>query len=192
MPRTLTIEDMKKIAKKRGGKCLSKTYVSARTKLLWECDNNHKWEASPSNIKRGSWCPSCFGSVKGTIEEMQAIAKNNGGKCLSISYVDNRTKLLWECAKGHRWEAVPYSVKGGAWCRKCYYTQRGISQRLSIEEMQAIAKQRGGKCLSTTYINNETKLSWLCAEGHKWMATPAHVKHGTWCPKCANKRKRLS
>ncbi|MCP4371590.1 MAG: hypothetical protein GY797_26235 [Deltaproteobacteria bacterium] len=186
------LKELQGIAKKHGGKCLSGEYIYSKINLLWECNEGHRWLATPDNIKKGSWCQSCFGSVKGTIEEMQAIARKNGGKCLSVSYVDNRTKLLWECAKGHQWKAVPYSVKSGAWCRKCYYTQRGISRRLSIEDMQVVAKQRGGKCLSDTYENNQTKLLWECAAKHQWRATPAHVKHGTWCKICADKQKGIS
>jgi hypothetical protein len=55
--------------------------------------------------------------------------------------------------------------------------------------MRAIAKNRGGKCLSEDYINNHTKLKWQCAEGHTWLATPRDVVRKTWCPQCANKRK---
>lgn len=35
------IEDMQKLAEKRGGKCLSTEY--AYTKLEWECDEGHTW-----------------------------------------------------------------------------------------------------------------------------------------------------
>jgi hypothetical protein len=54
----LTIKDMQCIAAKRGGKCLSDKYTS-NTKLLWECAEGHQWEALPSNIKKGTWCPTC-------------------------------------------------------------------------------------------------------------------------------------
>ncbi|MCP4898302.1 MAG: hypothetical protein GY906_15115, partial [bacterium] len=40
-----------------GGKCLSDTYINTHTKLLWECKQGHQWEAKPSNIKSGRWCP---------------------------------------------------------------------------------------------------------------------------------------
>ena len=38
--------------------------------------------------------------------------------------------------------------------------------KISIEEMQEIARKRGGKCLSKKYINAHTKLEWQCANGH--------------------------
>ena len=50
--------------------------------------------------------------------------------------------------------------------------------------MQGIAAERGGKCLSTVYINARTHLDWMCSEGHPWKATPDNVTRGTWCREC--------
>ncbi len=54
-----TIEDMNELAVKKGGKCLSKKYIRNSHHLQWECANNHKWNAIPRSIIKGSWCPSC-------------------------------------------------------------------------------------------------------------------------------------
>ncbi len=62
----LTIEEMKGLAKERGGECLSTTYQDARSKLLWQCVEGHEWEATPDNIKRGKWCPVCARKERGT------------------------------------------------------------------------------------------------------------------------------
>ena len=56
------------------------------------------------------------------IEDMRQAAAFRGGKCLSASMVkgDLTTKLEWECAFGHRFEASPTLVLlGGHWCEKC-------------------------------------------------------------------------
>jgi len=42
-----------------------------------------------------------------TIKEMQEIAESRGGKCLSKEYVNNYTKLKWQCDEGHTWKATP-------------------------------------------------------------------------------------
>ena len=63
-------------------------------------------------------------------------------------------------------------------------------KKLSIEDMQEIARKRKGKCLSDKYINNKTKLEWKCLNGHKWKAIPESIKSGNrWCPVCARKNK---
>ena len=56
------------------------------------------------------------------IEDMRQAAEFRGGKCLSEAMTkgDLATKLEWECAFGHRFEASPSLVLlGGHWCDKC-------------------------------------------------------------------------
>jgi hypothetical protein len=112
------------------------------------------------------------------------IAHERGGKCLSKKYINNRTKLFWECAEGHQWEALPMKVSNGSWCPTCFDRRRGDFRKLTIEEMHQIAADRGGRCLSEIYTNTRTKLLWECSKGHTWEAVPSDVKKGTWCPKC--------
>ncbi|OFX32547.1 MAG: hypothetical protein A2X08_03720 [Bacteroidetes bacterium GWA2_32_17] len=176
------IDKMKQIAKSKGGKCLSKEYVNQKTKLRWKCKEGHIWNAKPITLKIGTWCPYCAKTIKRTIEEMQQIAEARGGKCLSEKYTNNKTKLKWQCAKGHIWESVTV-MKGGTWCPYCYG-----NIKLSIDEMKSIAKSKGGKCLSKEYVNVNTKLRWKCKKGHIWSAIPKSVKKGTWCPVCALKK----
>ena len=56
----LRLEDLKKAARFRGGKCLSQRFVDMKTKLRWKCAFGHKFEGSPTLIlKGGHWCPHC-------------------------------------------------------------------------------------------------------------------------------------
>ena len=177
-----TIEAMRQLANSRGGKCLSKRYVNSNSKLKWECGEGHRWEARPGDIKNaGSWCPECSGKKKGTLEHMRSIAKKHGGKCLSKRYVNRNTKLEWECAEGHKWEARPAGIVNGQWCAAC----AGV-KRLTIQEMRRAANERGGKCLSNKYVNVTTKLKWECAQGHTFQMRPAGVRNGQWCPRCSD------
>jgi len=171
-------------------KCLSDDYIDSKTKLRWECKQGHQWEAVPSSIKSGRWCPVCGRKQSAkkrslTIDEMHKIANEFGGKCLSYEYINCDTKLLWECANGHQWWTIPYSIKKGHWCPVC---ARNIKS--NIEEMQKLAEDREAKCLSKEYISTHSKLIWECKYGHKWEATPANIKRGSWCPECYNIRHR--
>jgi queuine/archaeosine tRNA-ribosyltransferase len=175
-----TIEQMQKIAQERGGRCLSKNYADSHTKLMWQCREGHQWEIEPINIKRGSWCPVCGGKQKRTIEEMEEMAKERGGRCLSKEYTGIFGRLTWQCKEGHQWKALANRVKQGTWCPTCAGTRKG-----TLEEMQKIAKERGGNCLSKEYLNSYSKLTWQCSEGHKWEAVPNSIKKGHWCRVCA-------
>ena len=174
-----TIGDMMAIARSRGGECLSNAYGRARDKLLWRCKEGHEWSATPYHVTtRNQWCLKCTRKVKGTIEEMQKIAIARGGLCLSSAYVRGKAKLEWQCANGHRWEAPAQGIKQGKWCAYC------ANRKLNLDQMQEVAKARGGSCLSDVYLPSSKKMKWQCVKGHQWLATSVEVKSGTWCPKC--------
>lgn len=177
-----TIEDMRRLAKAKGGKCLAKKYIACEIHLLWECKAGHRWKCTPSNIQRGKWCPYCYGNIKQTLKDMQDLAKKKGGECLSQEYVNIDTKLKWQCETGHAWDAIPYTIKNlNTWCPHC-----SNNARLTIEKMQKIVKKNGGRCLSTIYRNNSTSLLWECNEKHQWKARVSAIRNnGSWCPICS-------
>lgn len=115
-----------------------------------------------------------------TLQDMQLTAERRGGKCLSIQYIDSSTHLLWECAKGHQWKAIPNNIRRGRWCPYC-----STRPPKTIDDMCLIATKNGGKCLSDVYLNARSILKWQCSEGHIWKSTYANIQSGHWCPQCA-------
>lgn len=189
--RRLTLEQMQQMAYSRGGSCLSESYRNTATKLEWRCSAGHEWSATPLQIKKGHWCPFCARVARLTLHELQRIAVQKAGECLSLEYLNSSKPLRWKCAVGHEWLARSSSVKAGSWCPLCAH-----NQELKLEEMQEIAEQRGGQCLSASYKNGHTPLLWVCKNGHYWKASPVNVKNGTrkkgtWCRECYNWRRRF-
>ena len=88
-------------------------------KVWWKCSKGHEWQTTIANRVKAKGCPYCTGHKKLDINQMKEIAKSRGGLCLSKTYINARSKLLWECAEGHQWEAVPDSLKRGSWCPIC-------------------------------------------------------------------------
>lgn len=177
--RKLTIEEMKKLARKKKGQCLSEVYVDNNTKMQWQCEKGHVWNARAREIKRGIWCPDC-GTNKLTLKDMQVLASARNGTCLSNNYINANTSLTWKCSSGHIWNAKPSNIKNGTWCPDC-----AGNTKKTIEDMQRFAHSKNGKCLSKIYINIDTKLLWQCEYQHTWEATPYMVtKKGKWCPSC--------
>ena len=123
MPIKVCLDDMRTIAARHGGKCLSDAYLGGKTKLLWQCAEGHQWEAIPNNVKTGYWCPHCAGNARGQIHEMAAIARKRGGECLSDTYINSHTPLFWRCADEHQWQASPNNIKSGKWCPYCRHAQ---------------------------------------------------------------------
>lgn len=121
-----------------------------------------------------------------SIEDLQEFAKNKQWLLLSTTYINNRTKLFWQCSLNHTWFATWGSIhKLHTGCPVC----SGLSKP-SIAEIQLLASSRGGSLLSTVYVNSQTKLLWQCGNGHQWEAKYGDIKNKPyWCRQCSNRVK---
>ena len=54
----------------------------------------------------------------------------------------------------------------------------------TIQDCQKWAEAKHGFCLSSHYINANTRLQWQCEKGHIWWTSPNKVRIGSWCPEC--------
>jgi hypothetical protein len=182
------LEKMQRLARSRGGECLSKEYKNSQTKLHWRCKLGHEWEAVSNSITprdgfKGSWCPFCAGRLpkQMALEQLRELATERSGELLSKRYGNARSHLRWRCAKGHEWKATSDSVKRVSWCPVCSGTFL-----LTLAKMRDYARGFGGKCISKKYVNSKSHIRWRCAEGHEWESKPDHVRQGNWCPICSS------
>jgi hypothetical protein len=180
-----TFASVRAIARKLGGICLSERYDSSQAKLDFRCARGHQWSTTPGVIHDGSWCKSCsLREASRPLREkkfrsVQALARKRGGRCLTTTYVDAHTPMLWRCAEGHEWQTTAHAIDR-TWCPRC----AGVAKH-TLEEMQQLARIRGGKCLSTVYVDAAAPMRWSCAAGHRWWANASNVMHqGNWCPRC--------
>jgi 2,4-dienoyl-CoA reductase-like NADH-dependent reductase (Old Yellow Enzyme family)/thioredoxin reductase len=57
----LTIEDLNKAAKFRGGECLAKEVLDIYTPIKWRCADGHEFMLSTNAVLHGGhWCPECL------------------------------------------------------------------------------------------------------------------------------------
>lgn len=187
---------MQSIALERGGWCLSPEYFDSDTKLWFQCgDCENIWNARPHDVKhKNSWCPECYRKFRAgkyqllTIEQMQNIALEKGGWCLSLEYFTEVDKLWWQCGEeGHVWDAVPRNIiHNDAWCPHCRKGKTGYNIKIPIEEIKTIIEKKGGKLLFKTYDSLKSEIEIECKLGHKWTATAGSIKSAkSWCPICS-------
>lgn len=174
------------IAELRGGQLLEERYLGHAMRHRVRCGAGHAFSSAAYGLIRGKWCVACAHdgrrlSLQLAHEEAQA----RGGRCLSRRYVNQRTKLEWQCAHGHRWRTILDNVRrSGTWCPACA-GQPG--PREMLRRIRAAAEERGGRLLTFDYVNAQSKLRFRCAKGHEWLASRAsRVMHGVWCPRCAH------
>jgi formate dehydrogenase maturation protein FdhE len=60
-----------------------------------------------------------------------------------------------------------------------------------LKKLKEAALKKGGKLLSTIYINAYTSYSFRCKMGHTFMSTAANILHNTkgWCPYCGQRHR---
>jgi len=105
-----TIEDVRKLVESRGGKLLSAQYKNDMTKVTCQCAENHVWDISPNNMKRGKWCPTCNSGIGERVSRL-AIEKifhkhfnkvrpswlrNNSGFIMELDGFNEELKLAFE------------------------------------------------------------------------------------------------
>ena len=100
-------------------------------------------------------------------------------------YVNTKSKLKYLCANGHTTETRFNDFQRGYRCMKCFG-----SEKYTLEYVKNYFKERGCELLSTNYINNNSKLKYLCINGHTTETSFDSFKNsGTRCRKCAGKEK---
>jgi hypothetical protein len=182
------LERLQRSAAAHGGRLLADAYVGIGENYAWECREGHRWRARGNRVIEGSWCAVCAARRHGEqqrdpagLKRLKEVASSRGGECLSQSYLGRERKYQFRCARGHEWDAHGHLVLRGSWCMEC----ANQAKRLTIDQMHDVARERGGRCLSETYVNSKTLLDWECHVGHVWSATPDNVIHrGAWCPNC--------
>lgn len=185
--------NLDRVSKRNGGKCLSKIIKNMSEKVQFECKEKHKWLASPKNVlgnkgKQGTWCPRCAKLGGGKTQRMditdcQKLAKVNGGECLSKTYKNAHTPMIWRCSEGHVWHSKFVNIKyDDCWCPKC---SGRMSEGDNLAELNKLAIDRGGKLLSVQYKKSISKLRWQCSNGHVFSLSAHKAKQGGWCQKCS-------
>lgn len=102
---------------------------------------------------------------------------------LSSEYINN-IKLNYKCSNGHehsiRWDHFNSGVR----CPTC-----DGQTKPSIDFVKETFAKEGYKLLSKHYINNSTKLNYMCNEGHQHEISWQKFKAGRRCPSCWSKKR---
>jgi hypothetical protein len=185
------LSELKEVARNKGGDCLSDVYQGIQGSHEFSCSEGHMWTTTASVIKQGGWCPVCKLKVLAdkqrihSVDSMQAIAEQRGGKFLSTTFNSVNDRYRWSCAANHEWTAAPSDVMKGTWCGSCAKDK----YRVTLDVAHSAALQHEGKCLSAEVKDSYSKLKWLCKNGHTWEARLNNVMHkNSWCPQCSKNK----
>ncbi|MFA5024264.1 MAG: hypothetical protein WC523_04870 [Patescibacteria group bacterium] len=123
-------------------------------------------------------------AIRLTQEQAQEFIKNKGGKLLSV-YISSRKKVTIKCLKDdYIWSPKWNNVTCGKWCPKC-----AKNSPIPIENVEEFVANHCGLIVDkSNFINAKSKIEVKCLkDNYIWSTTWDRLKHGSWCPKCANK-----
>jgi len=168
---------------------------------------------TPPNNNRINWREFKVSNPK-YYEEIKKIVESKGGRIISPYYLGSDVHLEIDCGKGHIFKATPKNLRAlpsrkGRWCPDCALENK---KKYSIEDMESLAKKKGGQFLGIQDNNDPEKLVkeflgvdkyhwWQCDVCNTiWSAKPSVIigapsyPSGSWCPKCGkeNRNKILS
>lgn len=132
------------------------------------------------NIKGAFW--------EKKIQKLRELAASHNGKLLSFTYIDSKSKLKFECEKGHQWSTRPSNVQTyNTWCPIC------CKIKLDEDKMEVLAKSKDLVFISEMYLGCSAKHRWKCIKSnHEFWETPTKVKLSkNACPVCRNKKPKL-
>lgn len=179
MTDVLLLQTCNKLAEKHGGKCLSKQYINDQIHLLWQCAVGHVFHSSLSSIDETYFCHICH--INKALKKCKEFAEKHGGKCLTTEFVNVKTPLTWQCAMGHVWRKQWSKMNNSkTFCNVCKKLQ---NKKDLLKKCHEFAENRGGKCLSTVYVNSYTSLKWECAVGHIYRKSLVSARL-IFCLKC--------
>jgi len=181
---------LKEALKAQGHRLLETEWLGWNAGYRFRCTKGHLNSRSGTQIIRVAvGCPTC--RALEALQRLRALAKLNGGTCLTGEYLGRETRHEFRCAQGHIFEAAARKIVEGSWCRKCAQVKHGerMRDRHGLTRLNGIARQHGGECLSVEYKTVNRSYRFRCARGHEWVTSGAEVVRGAWCRLCADMQK---
>ena len=161
-------------------------------KKSWICDFGHIWDAVVSHRTRGQGCPYCSGhraivGVNDLATTHPLVAAQANGWDPTTVKAGSKTRLEWICSDGHTWTAaVSDRVLATTGCPICSgkHLVTGVNDLATL--MPELALEANGWDPKTFKVGSNKKVSWLCPQGHSYLATITHRSSGTRCPICSS------
>lgn len=177
---------LRKIAESKGGKLISTEYINGNTKLELEDKNGKRFFMRGTDLKRNHWSPYESSSVRDPeyhLNILRKIAESKGGKLISTKYINAHAKLEFEDSAGRRFFMAATDIKGknGRWSG---YESGNVynNPEYHLNILRKIAESKGGKLISTEYVNGRTKLEFEDRNKNRFKSIPNAIKRGQWSP----------
>jgi len=186
----LSNQKIDEIVSSKNLKFIEGQYKDYKSIITVRCICGELFKTSILKIKKAKQpCNACRVKIeqpyKYNISHFIKAAKERGGVCLSEEFRGINTKLKFQCAEGHIWDASPQDIiYKNSWCPDC----SGLKRKTIVDLLNILPP--GWECLnSDCFYDSKTRLNFKCDKGHEFKSNYNRIYIGTNCPYCANKAK---
>ncbi len=161
----------------------------------WKCQNGHSFSVNPNQrTSRVSNCPTCANlRIEKGFNDLQTLypklaAEANGWNPTEVGGGSSK-RFSWRCSpKGHIWESTIINrTSNGSNCPVCVGQLVIVGVNDLVTTHPEIASQAIGWDPTTLPAGSKKKRSWLCANGHNYLAPVVNKTNlNSGCPICAN------
>lgn len=188
------LEDLKEFYREKGCELLADEYINAVTSMPYICGCGNPAKTPFKHFKQGRRCRKC-GSKKAweerkfTLGEVKKMFSDEGCTLLATEYENNSTKMPYNCICGNESVTTLSNFQSGARCLDCGNKRSADKRRKSLSEVKELFLEGGCELLATEYLNNETKMPYVCRCGNPSEITLNKFLQGRRCMKCADEKR---
>lgn len=164
--------------------------LKSNEKFIWNCDNGHEWESSPSSRSRSkkSECSICIKEsnyLYKKIPELKKYYSNENTIKFEELTIGSELMLKWNCENNHSWEQTPYKMSRlTSFCVLCKKEENSLVNK--APHLEEEYDPNNDVLFSDLTIGSKKKVKWICRNNssHTWLASVKDRYSGTGCPKC--------
>lgn len=174
------------LVKERGDtKGADYVYISSSTRVSLVCSQGHKFWPIPAHYKNGRCCPKCTKRCPQQAKEkferlLQSLGCSRGD---TYVYAGTKAPVSLVCPQGHEFKTTPNSFNKGNRCAQCAGLCPVQAQKSLEREIDKRGDSRGADYI---YVNHSTKVSLVCAKGHRFEMLPGNYRRRHGCSQCSS------
>jgi hypothetical protein len=103
-------------------------------------------------------------------------------------YLGQEVKIEYICGCGKIASTIPSSLLRGVHCRECAIKKLSkLFVKTQEDFVKEMAIKRPKIIITGTYVNDSTKIKYICECGTEWESSPRSLLNGARCKKCSIK-----
>ncbi len=192
MGRKLNYEAVRAEFADAGCELLESEYRTAQTSMRYKCHCGEDSQTCLNGFRRAPGCRRCQSwnnERKYDLNEVVAIFATAGCTLHTQEYQNNNQVLEYTCVCGTRTTTRLREFLRGVRCQSCKFSKLAQEYRLTIEQVRKEFELQGCSLLSGVYVDNRTKLIFLCRCGREGVAALVNFRQYPNCRACGIEKK---